>query len=104
MGNKFEVRKQSRALNAEPNGEGMYLLGSRFNHSCVPNAAVIGSPPSKSNYAHAVYAIKPIAKGAFSYDSDFFFQTTEIRKNFGTWEFIYLQSLHSTQLATLTQY
>lgn len=68
----------------------MYLLGSCFNHSCVPNAADVGSLPRKPNYAHAVYASKPIARGeeiCFSYDSTFYYQTAEIRRSAGTWGF-----------------
>lgn len=52
---------------------------------------MINHPPTTSTYAHAIYAIKPIAKGeeiTFNYDTDSYYQTTEIRRNVGSWDFI----------------
>lgn len=91
MRNKYQVMKFVHARDTEPDGQGMYLLCSRFNHSCVPNAAIIEYPPSRSDYAQAIYAIKPIARGEeimVSYDSMDNYLTTEIRRSAGTWDFI----------------
>ena len=108
MRNKFDVREADKGFDSPPVGEGMYLLGSRFNHSCVPNAAVVGSQPRKSNYAHAVYATKPIAKGeeiCFNYNPAFYYQTAEIRRNDERLDFIATAvpvtlTIHSTMSAT----
>ena len=87
MRNKFEVR---RAPNEKPDGQGMYLLCPRINHSCVPNAAVMYSPPRRSTYAHAVYALKPIAQGeeiTINYNPNSYYHTYEMRHRAGTWDF-----------------
>lgn len=91
MRNRFRVEKFGHALNAEPDGQGIYLLCSRFNHSCVPNANYIEHPPSRSDYAQAIYAIKPIARGeeiTVNYDTVCYLLPTEIRRSASTWDFI----------------
>lgn len=89
MRNRFNVGK---SLDVEPDGQGMYLLCTRFNHSCVPNAAtIIGSPPSILKYDQAIYAIKHIARGeeiAITYDASFDYLTTEMRRSSGLWDFV----------------
>lgn len=57
----------------------------------MPNAAVAYALPVRSKYAHEVYAVRPIAKGeeiTFSYDTFYYFQTTEIRGSAGNLSFV----------------
>lgn len=93
MRNKFQIVEagHDHAPDVVADGQGMFLLCSRFNHSCVPNAAVVESSSSRSNYAQAIYAIKPIARGeeiTINYDPNFNYLTTEIRRSAGTWDFV----------------
>ncbi|KAI1658935.1 SET domain-containing protein [Daldinia decipiens] len=51
-------------------GHGLYLLHSRFNHSCIPNAKV----PESSSETLTLFAIKEIVAGeeiTFCYNADF---------------------------------
>lgn len=91
MRNKFQLMRARVGQKAEPDGQGMYLLCSRFNHSCVPNAAVVEAPSCRLDYAHEIYATRPIARGeeiTINYDPIFNYLTTEIRRSAGTWDFV----------------
>ncbi|KAF1956721.1 SET domain-containing protein [Byssothecium circinans] len=62
----------------DPPGHGLYLLHSRFNHSCLPNAGV----PIHKGTAMTSYAFSDILKGeeiTICYNTDFGCRTREDR-------------------------
>lgn len=68
--NSFQVHTQGSNLSAH----GLFLLLSRFNHSCVPNSKIPTSSGETGGEASAIFAMRDIAAGeeiTFCYNPDF---------------------------------
>ena len=60
---------------------GMFIAGSRLNHSCLPNVV---SMPSIGRYGLEMYAVRPIAKDeelTFTYTDDYNYMPTAMRRS-----------------------